>query len=164
VTPTVNADTRAERDKILKHFLEFTDLAADKGRLDHYFTRPGPRKLSGTASTEEGTTGPVRLPSYGGEGGGGGGGGGGYGARDKGKDVIVLDNEDGNSGGDGGRGGGGGGGGGSADVGGSGVNGGGGSGDSNGCGGAGIGIDPEILAALGGALSPAELRQQARQP
>ena len=38
VTPTVNADTKADRDKIMKHFLEFTDLAADKNRLDHYFT------------------------------------------------------------------------------------------------------------------------------
>ena len=38
VTPTVNADTKADRDKIMKHFLEFTDLAADKNRLDHYFS------------------------------------------------------------------------------------------------------------------------------
>ena len=37
VTPTVNADTKADKDRIMKHFLEFTDLAADKNRLDHYF-------------------------------------------------------------------------------------------------------------------------------
>ena len=61
VTPTVNADTRADRDRMLKYFLPYTDLAEDKGRLDHYFRRPAalprpppstePKNSTATATT-----------------------------------------------------------------------------------------------------------------
>ena len=78
VTPTVNADTRAQREKILKHFLEFTDMAADKGRLDHYFNKRTPRqeeeeeeekRLFGSSLSDEG-------------------------GDKKGKEVVVIDDDD----------------------------------------------------------------------
>ena len=93
VTPTVNADTKADRDKIMKHFLEFTDLAADKNRLDHYFfnKRHAPEvKVEVKREMEA-------------------------------EPAAALPASDGSNGG---------------------------------------GIDPEILAALGDALTPEELRQQ----
>ena len=46
VTPTVNADTPEDRDKLAKYFLPFTDLKADRARLDHYFRAPPPRSLA----------------------------------------------------------------------------------------------------------------------
>jgi hypothetical protein len=147
VTPTVNAETGAQREKILKHFRQFTDLAADKGCLDHYFKRPTPQKSIAAPGVDD-TGKKIRLLSNGG-GGGGEGGGVGSDARDKGKDVIIIDDDEGGSGGGSGGGGGGGSGGGS-----------GAGGSGGGEGGGDCGIDPEVLAALGGALSPAELRQQ----
>lgn len=95
VTPTVNADTKADKDRIMKHFLEFTDLAADKNRLDHYFfnKRSAP-EVKAEVKREIESEPVAALPS--------------------------TDGVDGEGG----------------------------------------GIDPEILAALGDALTPEELRQQ----
>jgi len=95
VTPTVNADTKADKDRIMKHFLEFTDLAADKNRLDHYFfnKRSAP-EVKAEVKREIESDPVAALPS--------------------------TDGVDGEGG----------------------------------------GIDPEILAALGDALTPEELRQQ----
>ena len=39
VTPTVNAATRGDRERLLRHFLRFTDARADPGKLDHYFIK-----------------------------------------------------------------------------------------------------------------------------
>ena len=131
VTPTVNADTPKDRERILKHFLPFTNLAADKGRLDHYFKRPQKSVAAANHGEFAADHGEARLLAS-------------YNARDKGKSVITIDDDDDNTGGCGagtscgvaeGRGEGGG---------------------RGGC----DGIDPEILAALGGVLTPAELRQQ----
>ena len=96
VTPTVNADTKADKDRIMKHFLEFTDLAADKNRLDHYFfnKRSAP-EVKAEVKREIESDPVAALPS-------------------------LPDGGDGEGG----------------------------------------GIDPEILAALGDALTPEELRQQ----
>ena len=38
VTPTVNAQTDAEREKILRHFQHLTDASRDRNRLEHYFS------------------------------------------------------------------------------------------------------------------------------
>ena len=37
ITPTVNAQTDAEREKILRHFQHLTDASRDRNRLEHYF-------------------------------------------------------------------------------------------------------------------------------
>ena len=95
VTPTVNADTKADKDRIMKHFLEFTDLAADKNRLDHYFfNKRSVPEVKAEVKREIESDPVAALPS--------------------------ADGGDGEGG----------------------------------------GIDPEILAALGDALTPEELRQQ----
>ena len=112
VTPTVNADTRADRDRILKYFLPYTDLAEDKGRLDHYFRRPAALPSSAAAGRVD------EPDSDRGDGAtranGGGGEDGDDDDDDAGADAAVAPE-----------------------------------------------VDPEVLAALGGALTAAELRQQA---
>ena len=136
VTPTVNADTAKDREKISKHFLPFTNLAADKGRLDHYFKRPPQKSIAG--ADDEAT---LLLPGHSDA----------HPPRDKGKEIVTIDDDhdhddhDDGKGGGGGRGGGGGGGGG---------------GGTQHQGGGDCGVDPETLAALGAFLTPAELRQQ----
>ena len=37
ITPTVNAQTDTEREKILRHFQHLTDASRDRNRLEHYF-------------------------------------------------------------------------------------------------------------------------------
>ena len=105
VTPTVNADTRADRDRMLKYFLPYTDLAEDKGRLDHYFRRPAALPSSAAVDRAE---------------------------------ELDRDRDDGAT-----R-----------------ENGGGEDGDGDDAAVA-PEVDPEVLAALGGTLTAAELRQQA---
>ena len=39
ITPTVNADTEKDRDKLLKRFEQWLDLSANKGKLHHYFSK-----------------------------------------------------------------------------------------------------------------------------
>ena len=39
ITPTVNAETEKDRDKLLKRFEQWVDLSANKGKLHHYFSK-----------------------------------------------------------------------------------------------------------------------------
>ena len=39
ITPTVNADTAKDREKLLKNFEHCLDLSANKGKLEHYFSK-----------------------------------------------------------------------------------------------------------------------------
>ena len=75
ITPTVNAQTDAEREKILRHFQHLTDASRDRNRLEHYFRsarkrrgrerrrvegeeRGGPRRASGGSGSRD----PRRAP------------------------------------------------------------------------------------------------------
>ena len=66
VTPTVNARTDAEREKILRHFQHLTDPSRDRNRLEHYFLAAradgaGRRLDDGSAGASNRTgTGPSR--------------------------------------------------------------------------------------------------------
>ena len=58
ITPTVNAETEKDRDKLLKRFEQWMDLSANKGKLHHYFsksTTDNKKKVSTNINNSEDT-------------------------------------------------------------------------------------------------------------
>ena len=61
VTPTVNAQTDFEREKILRHFQHLTDASRDRNRLEHYFASNANAALDVTRGSERKGKGEARL-------------------------------------------------------------------------------------------------------